>query len=127
MDRTTLQRVRDYLNPLLEDASEKLGVKLTLGNCTFRSTSATFKLEAADLSETGEAMTKEAQDFLAYCHTIGLKKEHLFMELKHPLGGSLKIIGFKPRASKYPLLYRYNGQRYKCNPNWIKPLLLQHQ
>jgi hypothetical protein len=127
MDKATLLRVREQLNPILEAASKDIGLKMTLGNCTFRSTSATFKLEVAEVGETGEAMTKEAQDFVSYCATLGLKKEHLFKEFKHPLGGTLKIIGYKPRAKKYPILYSYRGQRYKCHPNWIKPLIITQE
>src|SRR5437879_1604588 len=100
LSREQVKTLRDDLQEVLNAASEKLGYKLTLGNCSFGAT-ANFKLEAAPFASNGEVVSREAEDFKRYAELYQLKAEYLGKTFRHN-GRPFTITGLKPRSRRFP-------------------------
>ena len=120
MNRADAKKLRGLLNDVLSDEGiERLdldgqldGYKITIGRCTFGATSASFKVEIAEVDESGMAITQQAQDFIDLADSYGLKAGDLGVAFRH--GGEVfKIVGLSVRSRKYPILMERNGRAYK--------------
>ena len=128
LNKTNIEQVRNLIASKLEEISTETGMQITLGNCSYTSENATFKLEVATLSEDGEAMTKEAKDFKTHA-TMGwanteageVKPEWLFQTFTDSRNEEYKVVGYKPRSKKYPMLVAStsNGKKYKMTTQTI--------
>lgn len=116
MERATVKEIRTVLNRLLEDSDElkSMGLSVRVGNAKFTSTSVDFKVEIAEVSSDGTAMTKEAEAFESL-------KGVMFPGIDVSVGDSFvvdgrsyKIRGMRIRSHKYPIIAdRYDGKGYK--------------
>lgn len=82
----------------------------------FDDLSISFKIEFREAKvEGGVTVTKEAQAFLDHCTYLGLQTEDLGREFSHPSLGSCRVIGYKPRNRKFPMIVeqKESGKRYK--------------
>jgi hypothetical protein len=113
IDRQFLQTVRPELETALADVAARYGVKISLGNCTFSSGAATFKLNIATKTESGDVMTPDAEMFKLSAYQFGLKPENLFAEFTYG-GERYKLTGLKPR-SRFPIIAQRlsNGKSFK--------------
>jgi len=113
-DKQNLKKVRAVINSALERAEEELGIELSIGNITYEADGSNFrtKLQGAVLTEGGDAMTQEARDFEFHAPMQGLSKDLLFTTFIHN-GEQYKIVGWKPRSTKYPIACTSGDKSYK--------------
>jgi len=81
--------------------ADKIHVKK--GNGTFVPGCFTMKMEFTNISEDGTAIPKIALDFKTYCHRGGFVATDLGRRFLSN-GRQFQIVGWKPRASKRPLV-----------------------
>ena len=123
LTRADVRALRDRLEAALAGFGDD--VQVTVGSATYSPNNATFKVELAAVGEDGEAVTKEAEDFQRYCRIYGLRPEDLNREFEYG-GTRYKLIGCKPRSTKFPLLAENvgSGKVYKL-PAAVVQLALQ--
>ena len=112
--RSLLRTFKADAEAALLDVAKKHNVQISFGNGSFTSENATLKLEIATIGTDGEAKTKEAIDFERYASRYGLSPEDLGTIFVYN-GTEYKLIGAKPRSTKYPLLAKNvkSGKVYK--------------
>lgn len=98
-----LTKVRERMNAVLSDLATEFGAELRVGQISYSANSATIKVEMSTLDESGEVVTKEAEDFKANAPLYGLKVDDLYREFSH-LGQRYMVMGCKTRSHKYPIL-----------------------
>jgi len=105
--------LRKKLQAALEKVSEELGWKLSLGSCKYSSV-AEFKLEAAPIGDTGEAVSKVAEDFKKLARVYGFKPEDLGRQFQYG-GYRFELLGLNIKYRKYPVLAKriQDGKQYK--------------
>lgn len=114
-DKDNLKTVRQTINSALERAEEELGISLSIGNISYdrNGNGFTTKLEGAVVNESGQAMDKQVRDFIQYARfQPDLEPEDLFKEFEHD-GTIYKIVGWRPRSKKYPVICESEGISYK--------------
>jgi hypothetical protein len=103
MTRDEVKTLTPALQAKLNEIGAALGVKLTLGRCTFGDT-ATYKLEAAPLKADGTADTKEMIEFRRWAALFGLKPEYLGKTFRGRDGRKFTVKGLNPKAPKRPVI-----------------------
>ncbi|KRW83695.1 hypothetical protein [Marinobacter sp. P4B1] len=106
IDKQTLTKViRPALDAKLEELSKELGIQVTAGRATYdpEGKTGTFKLDLAMLTETGEVISRERQDYDRYCTLFGLPEGGFGREVVIH-GERLKIAGLRMRARKNNVL-----------------------
>lgn len=99
---------REELNKALKVIEERLGVKVTVGNCKYSADNAEFKVSLSVIGEGGVAQTREVQDWKFYAEGEGLPVDLLGKTIK-VAGNTYRICGFLPKKQKYPVLAAKNG------------------
>ena len=132
MNRESIREIRKTIQDLLSDADgvfkDQFRVTVKLGNASFGMNNATLKIEIADLTDTGEAITREAEDFKRCAFKWGLSPDDLGKVFINPYDGkTYTIIGAKPRSKQYPILAKQNnGKVYKLSHIMVKTAI-QHK
>ena len=114
-----LDELRKDLNAVLEVVEELHGIKLDIGKITYGAESCRMQLTATCATdESGTALNKaelEYNKMVEYHKTFSPEKEFLALRDKFISNGAqFKIVGWKPRSRKYPLLgMNEKGTRYK--------------
>ena len=119
MDKTKCKEIRNILNETLENAIPNCKVKI--GNMSYNTSSCSVKIEVAEINDDGVVETREHKDYLLYGKAYGLEKSWLNKIVDFG-GCSYKIVGYKPRSSKYPVLAEMNGKTYKFSVSKIKAI-----
>lgn len=115
MNKAQTQKIRESANVALALVAEELGLQITIKNGTFDSGQVTFKVEFAEIGDSGMAMTKEAEDFKSYARRYGMTEDQLGAKFTSR-GEEYTITGCAPRSRKYPILAERNdGKTYKFN------------
>ena len=109
-ERSNLKDLREDMVAALQAVALKHGVQFTPKGCSFSTTAATFRIEAAVINDGGVAETKERQDFSRYASIYGLKPEWLDQSFRHG-SDTYTIIGLATRKSKAPVLARNQAFR----------------
>lgn len=119
--REGVKAIRNLLDYRLKEVGDDLGMQIKVGNCTYTPTSFTFKLEGAVASKDGTFETKERRDFKANAGFIGLRADDLDATFE-ARGKKYKIDGYKPRASKYPIMATRiaDGKQFKFMLSTVK-------
>lgn len=114
MTRATIELIDADIKAALEPLAEKFGIDVNVRGGTFNNDNFTAKVTFSVISEDGQVMTKEAKAFKDYAFRHGIDKDALFTVFGHK-GKLYEIIGFSPRASKYPVLAKSlrDGDTYK--------------
>jgi hypothetical protein len=105
IDRTFLKAFSADAQKALEDVAELYGISIDYKSASFArdGANATLKFEiVAPDPTTGEALSREAQDFKLLAHRHGFEPEDLGSEFTVS-GTVYKITGLKPRRHKYPI------------------------
>ena len=121
-DRPTIRDLRDAVNKVLEPVAEEFGIGIKAGNASFTPTEVTLKLACGIKNADGVVETKERQDFRLKAAFLGLSADDLDMEFDHHNGDRYKIVGMKPRSTKYPIICQRakDGKQFKFPVNTIK-------
>jgi hypothetical protein len=108
-----LRELRTELNAQMAKIEKKFGIKIEVGNMSYRSSEVSIKVKANTISATGIANSKEAEQFSSYASRGGFShfKVGDKVEIK---GHILTIKGYNTRAPKAPIQLEANGKSYKC-------------
>jgi hypothetical protein len=119
MDRQFVKQLRERIQSVL-DESEIDDVELHIGNCSYSNNVATFKLEVLTKNEDGTVNTKIAEDFKYHAFLYDLKPTDLNRTFAMR-GEEYKIVGCKPRSSKYPIIVEElrTARRYKFSADVV--------
>ena len=118
LDRATVTYIRKHLEAALKPLSEKLGVAIDLGRCTFQISNCRFQLKIAVRDCDGKAITEETESFKRSAKLFGFEPADLGREFTFQ-GQPYTICGLKAKSRKYPVIARSgNGKDYKfaCRP-----------
>ena len=121
-DKQSCRDIRLALEQALANVATDLGVKITVGNASYSSSHIVFKLEVAEITKDGVAMTKEATTFTQLASLYGLKPTDLNRTFTWG-GKQFTLVGLAPRRSKYPFIgMRGDGKRFKFGQEIVKLL-----
>ena len=105
----------------LQEIAMKYDVNIKAGNISYTNTNFNLKLEVTKKDIGGK--TFEQVEFEKHCIMYGLKPEHYKKEFTMN-GEKFAITGFKPRATKMPILaVNQEGKSYKFRADIVKRLL----
>ena len=124
LERSTVKDLSADIMEALKAVALKHGVQFTSKGCTFSSTNANYRIEAAVLGAGGVAETRERTDFPRYAGLFGLKPEWLDKSFVHG-PNTFTIIGLATRKSKQPVLAKQhtNGKTYVFPANTVAALM----
>ncbi len=106
-DKPALRALRADIDAALAAVGAKHGINLRAGNARFTGDTATFKLECVLLNSDGVAETRELLDLKAFYPQLVNKSVSIGLRT------SGVIVGYKPRAQKYPFLLKTPKGVYK--------------
>jgi len=115
---STLKALRIEMDEAFAIINKKYGIKLTTGNASYTAETATFKVEAATISDSGTVITKEAQAFEQYKESYKLAEFSVGQTIKLQ-GKDYTIMGLKPRT-KAPVILGRLGKSYKVTVDMFK-------
>jgi len=109
LTRTDVRKYRDELDEALQEYGKKKGVQISVGHISFGTNDFTAKLHVVVAGSKDEA---EKMLFAKNAELFGLEKDDYGLVIDMH-GEDIKIVGLKPKSSKYPLIAEKNGKRYK--------------
>lgn len=110
--RPLLRTLHAEFTEALEAVAKRHGVGIQLGNASFTSQNATFKVQVAVTGKGGVADTREAQDFRIFASSYGLSADDLGQTF--PYGGKeYTIVGLSRKSTKYPILCKRDGENVR--------------
>jgi len=118
MDRARVKAIRTALIGVLAPTLKEMGLAISGNmNATYDDNSVNFKLSLAETSSDGSFETEEAKSFKLHAAYFGLPED--MMDKTYIVRGrKAKVLGIKPRARKYPLIFQYEDEpnkRYKTS------------
>lgn len=122
-DRKSVQQVSDGALEKLKAYAEGLGMTVSRGSGSFTSTDFTLKF-VFRLPEVG-GVSREKVEWDRYCKSYGLDKDDFGRTFLMP-NGECKLVGFKPRATKMPVIVCYTSnpsKRYKVSDEYVRKML----
>lgn len=124
IDRAACKRLRPLLDAHLATLGAQLGCRITAGNASYDPAgTVTFKIDI-EL----EGFDRDKHEFEQNCYAVpGLEPEHFHTEF-HYAGRKFKLVGVKPRASKWPIVGEAvegpdGGKRFKLPPGAAQAVL----
>jgi len=119
-DKPTIKAIRVAMDDALAQVEKAYGIKISTGNARFSGNEVTFKVKANTVTDSGSAITKEAQMFDIVKHQHGIS--HLSVGDQVTLQGKqFTIKGFNTRARKSPInIEDMQGRGYKCSVDMLK-------
>ena len=119
-DKPTIKAIRTAMDDALAQVEKAYGIKISTGNARFSGNEVTFKVKANTVTDSGSAITKEAQMFDLYKASEGIG--HLSVGDTVTLQGkSFTITGYNTRARKSPInIEDAQGRGYKCSVQMLK-------
>ena len=119
-DKPTIKAIRTAMDDALAQVEKAYGIKISTGNARFSGNEVTFKVKANTVTDSGSAITKEAQMFDLYKNSEGIG--HLSVGDTVTLQGkSFTITGYNTRARKSPInIEDAQGRGYKCSVQMLK-------
>ncbi|MBC8421942.1 MAG: hypothetical protein H8E03_00820 [Pelagibacteraceae bacterium] len=120
LDRNTVKMISSDIEKALGDVATKYNVEIKHGNASYGSENMSLKLKVSTIGNDGSVMTKEATDFNTYASMYGITKS--LGDVINYMGGEYKIVGFKPRSKKWPVIVEKlnHGGRYKFPVDIVK-------
>lgn len=121
---STLDLVRDEMNAAFARIEDELGISLEIGTMRYDRAGQGFRcqVEGALVGENGEVLDKQARDFGDYAPTYGIPADALFQTFQHQ-GRTFKIVGWKPRATKRPIVCTSGTQSFSFPVSLVSRLL----
>ena len=122
-DRATVRNLMNEMEAALQGVADKHGITLKRKGCSFRSNvcPVPFEVCVERVTEDGNVVTPEAQEFTRTAGLHGLNPEWLFEWFTDFSGKRLQVVGLKPRRKKYPVVVRAeNGTQFKMAAMQVK-------
>ena len=101
MNRTQAKQFRKDLQEALKSVEEQYDGEISLGGIGFSSSGASVKVTLKENPSDGKSI--EQAEFEKFAFSFGLKKED-YREAFQFQGKSYRIVGFKIKSPKYPIL-----------------------
>lgn len=121
LTKKEFEMFRKETEEALAKLAEKYGATVKAGKIKYTSNSFNLDLQVAKKDIGGKSF--EQIEFEKYCVFYGLKPEHYNKEVTYN-GDKYNIVGFKPQASKYPVIAKCeDGKRYKWTEQLAKMLI----
>jgi len=118
--RKNLRELLDAMETALQEVSKEYNVNIKLGRAKFSSETFDVKFSGSLASIDGKSKTREEIDFERYAFRYGLTPEDLGKEFDF-VGEKYKIIGARPRATKYPICAtKGDGKTYRFRARDVK-------
>ena len=118
MDRARAKAIRTALIGALGPTLKEMGLVICGNmNATYDDNSVNFKLSLAEIEADGSFETEEAKSFKLNAACFGLPT-HMLEKTYIVRGRKARVLGLKPRARKYPLIFQYEDEpnkRYKTS------------
>ena len=113
--------LRKEIDLALQSVGVKYNITLKTGNCRYTNTNASIKIEACIISELGESLNREVQDFKDHCTLFGLKLSDLGRTFNQGRK-TYKIVGIRMSAKRYPIVIEdiNTGKKVACTESLIK-------
>ena len=114
-NRNDLRTLNAAMQKALDVVAAEHGLQLKIKSGTYEPDGSRFttKLEVLAPNESGEIVSKEAQDFQKYATQYDLKADDLGKTFRSN-GHGFTISGMKPRSRKFPILAtRDDGKTFK--------------
>ena len=123
MDRTTIRHIREILEDNLPSLMEENNLKFNLGNATYDDDSVKFqfRISLSHALPPEEKALKQQLNFRKAVDYVVTLDDSIIAE---ETGQQLKLVGFKPRASKKPFIIEdiKTGSRYICSESMAERL-----
>jgi len=111
------------LQKALDRFAEENGLKAIVGSATFTPFNICFKVEMALVTQQGEALTREAEDFFLRAASYGLAPQDLGKTFAYG-DKTFKVVGLSARSRNNPIIVAdENDKRYKFTVALVKALL----
>ena len=122
-DRETLRAIRKEFETAFAHTKD-FGVKVELGSISFNPTQFTAKITGSIIGKGGLDVAEKNEWELSVPFLEGLQARHFGATFIHK-GETFKIVGYKPRASRFPIkcLNLGNKQQYKFPIDLVKRCL----
>ena len=118
IDSLLMQEARSKIDAALQAVGKELGIVIKCGRATFTSTNATMKLEFSAIGDSGEVISREAEEFKRCARLFGLDPSMLNQTF-HINGKDYKVVGMSPRSRRYPVIVEHFGKKYKMTASAI--------
>lgn len=116
MNKSQIKNIRKDMNAALEKVTEKHGVAFEIGTIRFDRFGFSVSVKAVKL-DGDESTDQESIDRAKFERDVARSFDvspDLFHQTFEYGGDSYKIVGYKPRSRKYPIVAEnQNGTRYK--------------
>jgi len=124
INKQTLKQFRVSFAKAVMSLEEEYEVKVNMRNISFGDVSFTAKVEVTNGANPEEvARNSFEQDLKNYGTCFPeITIKHFENGLLYR-GNQIKIVGFKPRSPKYPIIYKQNGKQFKASYESIKMFL----
>jgi len=126
MNEANIRQFRDDFANAVLDLEAKYGIAIELRNIAYNPSSFSTRLEVKNLSEEGRPMVNpnhEASARFAIARQLSMDAVGTGPVLQQKWiltnGNTVFLEDYNSRSHKYPFIYYYNGQRYKCSPRMI--------
>jgi hypothetical protein len=120
MDSRKTKQIGAAMLSALAPVAKEFDCVIAYKGGSYGDTAAILKIEFAERSEAGIVMTQMATDFQTYAESVGLKADDLGKSFERH-GNTFKIVGFKPRATKMPVIAeRQDGKRFKFREDDVR-------
>lgn len=112
------------MQPIIDEFRETHAVDLRVGmRASFDETTFSLKLEASDIDESGIVRTPEYEALLVHLPELGITEDDLKTPFKHPTRGEFKLVGWRTRAPKRPLVIEINGGPATAGEGFLRAAL----
>ena len=112
---STLKMLRVGMQNVLDDVADEHNITVRVGNASYSGKEATFKVHIT--LNNSNLPTSEEESYDLHATLYGLPKRGEFVTLNNTI---YKLVGFKPRSTKYPVL----ATDVKTNKTYKLPLEL---
>lgn len=103
MNKEKVLSLRQQLEAALQPFAKENNLAIKFGTARFGSTAVTFKVDVAEISASGDVMSKEVDAFKKNAMLYGLKPEDLGRTFSSN-GRTYRIKGLMTRSHRYPIL-----------------------
>ena len=115
-DSDSVNALTDMLKDMFQKFREQHGIAITFGPLAYSATNVEIKQVMAIIDDSdGAADARELElkeNVKNYGSRFGLKEDMVGKKMSIPDKGVCRFIGIKPRAKRYPLVWKDAGNKY---------------
>tara|TARA_Y100000034_G_scaffold115578_1_gene152944 strand:- start:223 stop:582 length:360 start_codon:yes stop_codon:yes gene_type:complete len=108
-----MRQVRERLENALNGIADDIGLQITVGNSSYGTDYASYKLKVSTVNKDGTVNSKEAVDYLSLCNCNSRLKPEWLNSTVDFRGKQFTLVGHNSRGRKFPFIVRSDGKQYK--------------